>query len=110
MGKGDSIEAITSVPCFELWILLHFGYTTMAFGSSGSFGSVCASVIKALKKHIPVYTKGTSGHFSALKERLPAAMVHASRLEKYTEASGSDNPSTQMHKLIEYLREVKRTA
>jgi hypothetical protein len=35
-------------------------------------------------------------------------MVHASRLEKHTEASASDNPSTQMHKLIGYLRDLKR--
>lgn len=84
MGKGDSIEAITSVPCFELWILLHFSYTTRAFGSSGSAGSICAPVIKALKNHLPVYAKGTSGLFAALRERLADAMVHASRLEKHT--------------------------
>jgi hypothetical protein len=108
MGTWDSIEAITSVPCFEVWILLHFGYTTRAFGSTGPSGSVCASVIKALKKHISVYDKGTDGLFSSLKERLPDAIIHASRLEKHTEVSGSDNPSTKIHKLVGYLRDLKK--
>jgi hypothetical protein len=107
MGKGDSIEAITSVPCFEVWILLHFSYTTRAFGSTGPSGSICASVIKALKKHISVYDKGTSGLFFSLKERLQDAMIHASQLEKHIEVSGSDNPSTKMHQLVGYLRELK---
>ncbi|MDO9041607.1 MAG: RloB family protein [Desulfocapsaceae bacterium] len=108
MGKGDTIEAITSVPCFEVWILLHFGYTTKAFGSTGSSGSICASVIKALKKHISAYDKGAGGLFSSLKERLPDAMIHASQLEKHTEESGSDNPSTKMHQLVGYLRDLKK--
>jgi hypothetical protein len=108
MGKGDTIEAITSVPCFEVWILLHFGYTTKAFGSTGSSGSICASVIKALKKHISVYDKGTGGLFSSLMERLPDAMIHASQLVKHTEESGSDNPSTKMHQLVGYLRDLKK--
>jgi hypothetical protein len=108
MGKGDTIEAITSVPCFEVWILLHFGYTTKAFGSTGPSGSICASVIKALKKHISTYDKGTGGLFSSLKERLPGAMIHACQLEKHTEESGSDNPSTKMHLLVGYLRDLKK--
>jgi hypothetical protein len=108
MGKGDTIEAITSVPCFEVWILLHFGYTTKAFGSTGSSGSICASVIKALKKHISTYDKGTGGLFFSLKERLPKAMIHASQLEQHTEESGSDNPSTKMHQLVGYLRDLKK--
>lgn len=108
MGKGDSIHAVTSVPCFEVWILLHFGYTTKAFGSKDSSGSICASVIKTLKKHISGYDKGAGGLFSFLKERLPDAMTHAGRLEKHAEESGTDNPSTKMHQLVGYLRDLKK--
>jgi hypothetical protein len=108
MGKGDSIQAITSVPCFEIWILLHFCYTTKAFGSTGSSGSICASVIKTLKKYISDYNKGAGGLFSRLKERMPNAIIHASRLEKHIEDSESDNPSTKMHELVKYLRDLKK--
>jgi hypothetical protein len=108
MGKGDSIEAITSVPCFEVWILLHFIYTTKAYCSTGKSGSICASVIKVLKKHIPEYDKGMENLFSFLNERLPEAMKHAKQLMKHAEVSGNDNPSTKMHQLIEYLRDLKK--
>ena len=83
MGKGDAIEAITSVPCFEIWILLHFCYTTKPFDSAVPAGSICAPVIKSLKKHISLYDKGMEGLFSLLKERLPTAMKHASQLVPY---------------------------
>ncbi|MFH0780418.1 MAG: RloB family protein [Pseudomonadota bacterium] len=68
MGKGDSIEAITSVPCFEVWILLHFGYTTKAFGSTGTSGSICASVIKVLKNISPSMTRARAA-FSLPSEK-----------------------------------------
>lgn len=108
LGKGDSIYGITSVPCFEVWILLHFVYTTKSFGSTGASGSICAAVIKDLKRHLPTYGKGDVGLFSSLLERLPQAIVHANQLEKYEAGSGCDNPSTRMHHLVEYLSGLKK--
>ncbi|MDH4320441.1 MAG: RloB family protein [Desulfobulbaceae bacterium] len=108
LSKGDSIQAITSVPCFEIWILLHFRYTTKAFSSTGPSGSICASVIRDLKRHIGNYDKGAAGLFPSLLEKLPTAMTHATRLAKHTTTTGSDNPSTRMHKLVEYLRDLKK--
>jgi len=110
LSKGDTIEAITSVPCFEIWLLLHFVYTTKSFGSTGASGSICASVIKELKKkgRIPNYEKGAKDVFPALLEKLPDALTHAARLEKHGENVGSENPSTNMHKLVEYLGELKK--
>ncbi len=110
LQKGDSIQAITSVPCFEVWPLLHFDYTTRSFGSTGKSGSICASVIKMLKHRtrIPGYAKGTTGLFSSLQERLPDAIANAKRLEEHGETSNTDNPSTQMHHLVEYLRDLKK--
>jgi RloB-like protein len=34
-GKQKRLFAITSVPCFELWVLLHFRYTSSAFNKVG---------------------------------------------------------------------------
>ena len=42
------ISAITSVPCFEFWLLLHFRMTTRNFATTS--GSICDHVIKELKK------------------------------------------------------------
>src|ERR1700730_2592258 len=30
-GKTGRLEAVTSVPCFEIWILLHFCYSSAPF-------------------------------------------------------------------------------
>lgn len=110
LSKGDTIDAITSVPCFEIWLLLHFVYTTKSFGSTGASGSICASVIKELKKkgRIPNYEKGAKNVFPALLGKLPDALTHAARLEKHGEDVGSENPSTNMHKLVGYLGELKK--
>jgi hypothetical protein len=110
LGKGDAIIAITSVPCFEIWLLLHFVYTTKAFGSTGASGSICASVIKELKKkgRIPDYEKGAKDIFPQLMAKLPTALAHAARLEQHVKNAGSDNPSTQMHKLADYLSNLKK--
>lgn len=106
--KGDSIQAITSVPCFEIWLLLHFIPTTKAFVSKEASDSICASVIKELVRRLPGYTKGMDNLFPALLNRLPTAIKNAKQLAEHGVASGSDNPSTQMHYLVEYLRDLKK--
>lgn len=35
LGKGVTFTAITSDPCFEFWLLLHFGYTSRQFCAPG---------------------------------------------------------------------------
>lgn len=107
LNRNDSIQAITSVPCFEVWLLLHFIYTTKSYGSSSPSGSTCVSVIKDLKRHIPGYEKGATGLFSSLMGKIQNAIAHAKRLEDHTADAGSDNPSTKMHQLVEYLRDLK---
>jgi len=110
LSKGDTIQAITSVPCFEVWVLLHFKYTSKPFASRGVNDSICETVLKELKlpHHLPAYEKGTDHLFSILKERLPDAMRHAGRLAAHCVAADTDNPSTQVHQLVEYLQNLKR--
>jgi len=40
--------------------------------------------------------------------KLSDALVHAARLEQHGKDADSDNPSTQMHKLVKYLRDLKK--
>ena len=35
LGRQGRLNVIASVPCFEVWILLHFGYTSSAFERAG---------------------------------------------------------------------------
>jgi hypothetical protein len=47
-AEGKPFEAITSTPCFEFWLILHFGYTDQPFHTTGK-KSVGDQVVSALK-------------------------------------------------------------
>lgn len=103
---GHSIDAITSIPCFEFWILLHFTYTTRSFCAAGN-DSNCALVMSDLKQHIPGYEKGAMDVFIG-DDRLETAIKRAKQLEEFHKTSGTDNPSTKIYQLVEHLRELKQ--
>lgn len=104
LGKSIVFTAITSVPCFEFWLLLHFVYTTRQFCAPGN-ASNCELVITELNKRqrIPGYSKGARNIFALTKEKLPKAIKHAKQLQQHNRTSGASNPATNMHELIEYL-------
>lgn len=105
LNKGHSILAITSVPCFEFWLLLHFVYTTKQFDTDP--GSICVNVIADLKNYIPGYTKGDIDIYQATKGRLDTAINHSKKVVGHCETGGTDMPSTKMHELVDYLRGLK---
>jgi len=106
---GAKIHAIASVPCFEIWILLHFCYTTRSFEAAGNVSN-CALVVAELRKkgRIPGYDKGAADVFNLLTGMLDTALVNAKRLAKFHTNSETDNPSTQVHELVEYLQSLQR--
>jgi len=101
IAESKSIGLVTSNPCFELWFLEHFGYTTKTFASSGN-------VIKALKNYIPDYVKN-HGFFDVLFPMLKDAIENCEHLDKYHVASGVNkqlqlcNPQTEMYKLVQKI-------
>lgn len=105
MKKGHAIIPITSVPCFELWLLLHFDYTTKQFDTGP--GSICEKVIGDLKKHLPDYEKGGGNIYSDTKDLIDHAIANAKRLARHCEDVDTDMPSTKVHDLIEYLQNLK---
>ena len=107
LGKGSKIFAIPSVPCFEFWLLLHFKYTTRPFDAAPG-DSVCSKVIEELKKHLPAYCKGDQGIFNKIKDKLDFAIANANKVEQYNKGNNIDNPSTLMHYLVDYLRNLKK--
>jgi len=106
---GASIHAITSVPCFEIWILLHFTYTTRPFSTAGG-DSNCALVIDELdrKGRIRGYEKGSRDIFNVLRDKLETAIRNAEKLEDFHKTSRTDNPSTRVHELVLHLKSLKR--
>ena len=109
LAGGATLHAITSVPCFEIWLLLHFTCTTRPFSTAGS-DSNCALVIDALdrKGRIRGYEKGSRDIFNVLSDKIETAIRNAEKLEHFYKTSQTDNPSTKVHELVQYLKGLKR--
>ncbi|MBU2978803.1 RloB family protein [Alteromonas sp. C1M14] len=97
---------IVSVPCFEYWLLLHFQYTTKPFSATGR-SSIANEVLKELKKVMPEYSKGDEKVFCTLLEQLEFAKQNAQRALKAVEKNFTDNPSTHIHELVDYLQNLQ---
>jgi RloB-like protein len=106
-AQGKPLFAITSTPCFEVWFILHFSYTTKPFHASG-YKSVGDQVASELKK-IPgfsAYGKGQKGIYSQLKDKLSDALSNAAQLRSHCIATSSDNPATCIDKLVLSLQQL----
>jgi hypothetical protein len=99
--KSKPFEAITSTPCFEFWLLLHFGYTDAAFHQAGK-KSVGDNAVAALKKKsgFAAYDKGTQGIYAQLKPKLPDAIKHAQKLREESIKNRTMNPATNVDILV----------
>lgn len=101
-AEKKPFNAITSTPCFEYWLLLHFEFTDKAFTATGKT-SAGDAVAKALKVHMPHYAKGQLDIHAIVQSRAETALKHAKRARKNAEKTGSTNPTTDVDKLVETL-------
>ena len=76
--KGKNIKLIVSNPCFEIWFICHYIYTTRGYTSIDD-------VLNYLKKHIPDYAKNSTTVFDSLKKKgsESKAIRNAQKLEQY---------------------------
>jgi len=102
--------SVVSIPCFEVWVLLHFAFTSKPYAASKG-KSICDRVIKDVRSlnGLAAYQKGDKTLFSVLKDRLGDAMANAQRLRTQNQKNGSQNPSTDMDELVGYLFSLKLT-
>ena len=96
MKPNNVFHAITSVPAFEYYLLLHYELTTRPFTSR--------QVLSALKKRIHGYQKGNENIFSTVRDRLDVAKSNAEESLKAATNAHTDNPSTRAHKLVEFMQ------
>ncbi len=99
LGESVSFKAIASVPCFELWLLLHFKDVYAPIHRN--------QVYSILSRYLPGYEKGQGGHWVATKSWLNDAMQRAQALEKTTTAENGSYPYTEMHQLVSQLIHMK---
>lgn len=105
LGKGHSIVAVTSVPCFEFWLLMHFTYTTKQFDTGK--GSICSNVISDLKKYLPNYEKGFLDIYNSTSSEIITAIKNCKKIAKHCRNANTDMPSTKVYDLVEYLMNLK---
>lgn len=107
--KCDTIICpITSVPCFEYWILMHYCQSTQSFGTSGY--SPCGQLIStALRTHVTGYAKADRAFVKKLiAEKLEDARRNSTATYKTAQSAGTDDPSTKMHLLVDDLEHLKQ--
>jgi hypothetical protein len=98
--KPVGFKAVPSVPCFELWILLHF-QDIHAFWHRND---VIAAVSN--EGRLPDYRKGSIGIYATTENRIPEATARAEYLRtQFNPATGTD-PYTDMDWLVGKLRSL----
>lgn len=98
-AKAQNIRVYLSNPCFEIWYLLHFRYSTKQYNSNDE-------VINDLKKYLANYKKNQNV-FDILLPLVSTALNNAKKLVNYHSNNKSDclnfSPSTDVYQLIELL-------
>jgi hypothetical protein len=99
VARNQELEVAFSNPCFELWYLLHYEYSTQPCNQSTMLGR--------LKKHVPDYTKARD-MFALLPDQT-SADAGARKLRIHHITCGNDetgNPSTSVDKLVRLLYSI----
>lgn len=95
-----NIKIITSCPCFEIWFLLHYEYTTAFLDNN--------AIIDKLKKHNEKYEKNYN-IYPEIKDKINRAIENAKKLEQYQLDNIKDkhsveaNPHTNVYEIIEEI-------
>lgn len=100
LSEQGHFEVILSNPCFEVWYIEHYGYTTRQFASD-------KDVLQELRKRLPEYTKSTDV-FCQLSDRTEKAIQNTRLLERHHEETGHRrgmecNPCSEVYRIVERL-------
>lgn len=110
-NKHEKIQVIASYPCFEIWLLLHFGYTRKPFTRSGN-RSAADCVSAALRKKpgmngyektakIKYFNELLGGPFSTARDQSPRVLADAIANQEF-------NPSSEIHLLIDVIEHLSK--
>ncbi|HEY4293408.1 RloB domain-containing protein [Luteibacter sp.] len=103
LAKGqEGLEVISSFPCFEFWLILHFNGNRKPYAAEGnkSPADCCVSDLKKCES-MQDYDKGKVGRiFQSLVGRLDNATKRSKGILEDAKATNEFNPSTRLHELI----------
>lgn len=94
-----SFRSIASIPCFELWLLLHFEEVLSPMHRN--------DLIKNLKQYVPNYSKGKGGMYAATESNLGLATQRAKALAENFTAYTDPEPFTALHELVGFLATLR---
>ncbi len=103
----DTFHAISSVPCFEYWVLLHFCYSTKPYDAPAGMSS-CEQLMKDHKKVFADYEKCDRGIYRKLEDKTHIAIKNARKSLVAAKRAETDNPTTRMHLLVEDLYSLRK--
>ena len=104
----NTFFAIASVPCFEYWILLHYDYSTKPYRRLLG-NSACQQLCNELRTHMPNYSKSKKDIFKELLSRIEVAKNNSEKSSQAAVEADTDNPSTNVHELVDYLQKIKES-
>ena len=103
LARANGIKAAWANEAFELWYLLHFNYHDTGISRH--------DYKEKLKQSNLDYDKADQAIYHKVKPLQETAIRHARRLERHWNEMGEkfperQNPSTNVHKLVEFLNEL----
>ena len=96
LKKNKNIIILENSPCFELWLLLHFIFTTRSFNN-------CDDAVDELKKHDNSYKK-RNAIYQEYRDKLGFAIENAEKLDREKTES-----KAQIYKIIKELSRLPTT-
>lgn len=101
LKKPIRFFAIKSIPCFELWFLLHFDCHTRE-----THRSELRQLLRQ-DSRLPNYEKGQCGNFELTRCLLETAYLNATRLKEEQQRHGRENPFTNVDMLVKELTNLR---
>ena len=95
-----SFKAIASVPCFELWLLLHFEDVQAPVERT--------QIYERLQRYLPDYDKGQLGYWASTKLNLSLAIERAKIRQNHSTAHDGVQPYTDMDRLVQKLIDLNQ--
>lgn len=104
-AKKNNIQLAESLPCFEIWYLLHFVFTTREFQND-------KQVCKELCRHIKEYCKEQKylkqkNLYSFLEDKIPTAINNCMKLEAFNKKENtSGGTKCDIYKIIRQIEDI----
>ena len=113
--KAKVVLAIPSVPCFELWYLLHVSNSRKPYEAAATGGSPGEALLADLCKQdeFSNYEKsGCDAFFETIKPYRETAIQRAESFQKAASEEGApeyhENPSTRVYLVVKGLQKIAR--